>query len=90
MKFPFFLGVVAEENRRVILFVAVAENVRSERDGVARFALEHKTPAFDLGANVFDDEIVFASRNSSHSNENLAKKARRGEPLKCVLVLVDS
>ena len=71
---------MAVENRRVILFVAVAENVRGERDGVTRFTLKHKTPTFDLGANVFNNEIVFASRNSSHSNENLAKKARGGEP----------
>ena len=74
--FPFFLGIVAVENRRVIFFVAVAENVRGKRDGVARFALEHKTPTFDLGANVFDDEIVFAGRNSCHNGPNVEFNVR--------------
>ena len=51
----------------VVLFVTVAENVRGERDGIARFTLEHKTPTFDLGADVFNDEIVFTCRDCSHS-----------------------
>jgi hypothetical protein len=56
--------------------VAVAEDVRGERDGVARFTLKHKAAPFDLGADVFDNEIVFASRNNSHSSHKLEKMPR--------------
>ena len=66
---PLFLARVAVENRGVVLLVAVAENVRLQGHGIARFALEHKTAALDAWADIFNDEIFFEGRNCCHNTQ---------------------
>ena len=70
---------------------AVAEYIRRKRYRITGLTLEHKAPPFDLRADVFNNQIVFEGRNSSHNAVNIitgdgpgtsCKESHRPKPYK--------
>ena len=64
-------GAELVENRCIVFFVAVAENVRGDFHGVAGFALDGETVRINGRLDVFDDQVVFLFGKFCHRNLRL-------------------